>query len=72
MLVSKETLVLGRWEKEKNLVLSKRLIKVELPPWKIWKADVSNAILRSDKGLKLETSDLQIFDGCNKPLSKIP
>ena len=32
MLVSKETLVLGRWEKEKNLVLSKRLIKVELPP----------------------------------------
>ena len=25
-----------------NLVLSKGLIKVELPPWKIWKADVSN------------------------------
>ena len=25
-----------------NLVLSNKLIKAELPPWKIWKADVSS------------------------------
>ena len=32
-LVSKETVVLRRWESEdKNLVLSNELIKVELPP----------------------------------------
>ena len=36
-LVSKETVVLRRWErwKQKFLVLSNELIKVELPPWKI-------------------------------------
>ena len=28
--------------KHENLVLSKKLIKVELPPSKIWKADVSS------------------------------
>ena len=28
--------------KHENLVLSKELIKVELPPSKIWKADVSS------------------------------
>ena len=32
-LVSRETLVLRRWDSEnKNLVLSNKLIKVELPP----------------------------------------
>jgi len=31
-LVSKETVVLRRWESETNLVLSNELIKVELPP----------------------------------------
>ena len=32
-LVSKETVVLRRWERSKqNLVLSNELIKVELPP----------------------------------------
>ena len=42
-LVSRETLVLRRWESEnKNLVVSNELIKVELPPWKIQKADVNS------------------------------
>ena len=46
---------------DKNWVLSNELIKVELPPWKIWKADV----IRSDEGLTLETSAFQIFHGGN-------
>ena len=32
LLVSKETVVLRRWDQNKNLVLSNELIKVELPP----------------------------------------
>ena len=36
-LLSKETVVLRRWERSKHkfLVLSNELIKIELPPWKI-------------------------------------
>ena len=30
-----------------NLVLSNEFIKVELPPWKIWKADISSVSLSS-------------------------
>ena len=33
----------------KNLVLSNELIKVELPPWKIWKADVSSVSPLSER-----------------------
>ena len=50
MLVSKETLVLGRWEKEKNLVLSKRLIKVELPPERFEKLTFPTLSLALTKG----------------------
>ena len=32
-----------------NLVLSNELIKVELPPWKIWKADVSSVSPSSER-----------------------
>ena len=31
-LVSKETVLLRRWERDKNLVLSNELVKVQLPP----------------------------------------
>ena len=34
--------------KHVNLVLSNELIKVELSPWKIWKADVSSVRLSSE------------------------
>ena len=47
-----------------NLVLSNELIKVELLPWKIWKADVSSVSPSSgriDLGLTLEASAFQIF-----------
>ena len=33
----------------KNLVLSNELIKVKLPPWKIWKADVSSVSPSSER-----------------------
>ena len=36
-----------RWNK--NLVLSNELIKVKLPPWKIWKADVSSVSPSSER-----------------------
>ena len=36
-----ETLIVTT-DNYKNLVLSNELIKVKLPPWKIWKADVSS------------------------------
>ena len=32
-----------------NLVLSNKLIKVELPPWKIWKADILSAGVPGEK-----------------------
>jgi len=34
---------------EKSLVLSNELINVELPPWKIWKADVSSVSPSSER-----------------------
>ena len=56
--------------KRENLVSSNELIKVELPPWKIWKADVSSGspslfAIRSDEGLTPETLAFQIFHGGN-------
>jgi len=48
-LVSKETVMLRRWKKHENLVLSRELVKVELPPWKIWKADLSSVSPSSDR-----------------------
>ena len=48
-----------------KLVLPTELIKVELPPWKIWKANVSNISPSSEEGLMLETSAFQIFHGGN-------
>ena len=48
--------------KRENLVLSNALRKVELPPWKMWKADVSSVNIDSD-----ETSAFQIFHGENSP-----
>ena len=56
-----------QWErvlKHENLVLWIQLIKVELPPWKICKADfssVSPSSIRSDEELTLEMSAFQIF-----------
>ena len=35
--------------KHENLVLSNELIKVELLPWKIWKADVSRVSPSSER-----------------------
>ena len=39
-LVSKETVVLRRWESE-GFIYIKRVDEVKLPPSKIWKTDVS-------------------------------
>ena len=61
-----------------NWVLLNELIKVELPPWKNWKADVSSVspssersfhFFRSDEGLTLETSAFQTFTVVIRPLS---
>ena len=48
-----------------NVVLSKELIPIELPPWKIWKANVSSVSPSweekpADERLRLVTSGLQI------------
>ena len=42
---------MGEWNK--NWVLSNDLIKVELPPWKIWKADFSSVSPSSERIEKL-------------------
>ena len=52
--------------KYEKLVLSNELIKVELPPWKVWKLTFQpltprQGEFRSDEGLTFETSDFQIF-----------
>ena len=47
-VVSKETVVLRRWQSE-NLVLSNELIKSRIPPWKIWKADASSVSPSSER-----------------------
>ena len=72
-LVSNETVVMRRWESETwNSVLSNELIKVELPPWKIWKAKNSlfennnnnnnpQFLICSDEALTLETLAFQNF-----------
>ena len=60
-LVSKETVVLRRWESERKIWFYQASSKkVELPPWKIEKADVSSVSpssqrIFSDKGLTLKT-----------------
>ena len=68
-LGSKETwCCVGGRVKHENLLLSKELINVDLPPWKIWKADVSSLSPLSEwtaKTLTLETSAIQIFQGGN-------
>ena len=51
-----------------NSLLSNKLIKVELPPWKIWKADVSSVnpfVGANDEGLTFEASTFQIFHAGN-------
>ena len=50
-------------DQNKNLVLSNKLIKVALLPWKVYKADVSSVShsserIRSDEGLTIEPSAL--------------
>ena len=54
-----------------KLVSPTELIKVELLPWKIWKADVSNISHSSEEGLMLETSAFQIFHGGNSTFINI-
>ena len=65
--------VCGLILKCENLVLSNELIKVELPPWKIWNADISPSIsprrqsvaICSGESLMLEVSAFQVFHGGN-------
>ena len=48
-----------KWDK--HLVLSNELIKVELPPWKIWKADVSLSFGAFWKLLFCVLTDLRVI-----------
>ena len=55
-----------RREREQNsLGVSNELVKVELLPWKIWKAGVSSTCPCKREGLGLEMSASQIFHGAN-------
>ena len=66
-LVFKETVVL-RWWESKTWKFGFIVQVVELPPWKIRKADVSSVSLfvrANDEGLTLKTSAFQIFHGVN-------
>ena len=55
----------------KNLVLSNELIKVNLPPWKIWKADVSSVSPSSERIERIEVKTYSALSKNFKSKTKI-
>ena len=53
----------GGRDQNKSLVLSNELIKVELPPWKIWKAEVSSVSPLSQPMAKGGSDEGLTFEG---------
>ena len=53
--------------KQKNLVLSNDLIKAELPPWNIWKADLWYVSPSSERSLRFWNCPLLLMNATVRP-----